>query len=109
MARLFDARTGAREAYFKNLRLPVPENDGRLNTMNLQGAMFPDMKMADRFVQFLTTQLKPENSQSATDIKILEIGSAYGKVCLKLFEQFNNIGYVAMDMDERHLQILAKM
>lgn len=88
----------ALEAVLQNLRLPDPTNDGRYNTLNHQGAMFPGLNENKK--KFLEIASDP-------DASVLDIGTAFGEICIRALE-FGCLDYVAVDIDASHLRILSR-
>lgn len=88
----------AEEAYNEGLQYPTPCKDGRLNTMNNMGAMFP-------VISSLALQFEKIACQPGT--KVLEIGPAYGYVCLHALKSGAS-DYTVVELDARHLKILAQ-
>ncbi len=95
---LLDPTLAAKDAIMQNLDMPTPHSDGRYNTLNERGAMSPNISALEE--KFIEIARQPNS-------KVVEIGTAYGKVCLKALEQGAN-HYVANDVDPKHLQILAR-
>lgn len=79
------------------LRLPTPEDDGRIQTLNKKGAMSPYFDEATtKFMGF------------AKNKKVLEVGGAYGNVMREVLKKYPNTIYHLNDLDERHLFIAAR-
>jgi len=97
-AKVLNVTQAAQEAIDSNLHLPAVTIDGRYNTMNEQGAMFPQLNANQR--QFL--QLAGQEN-----VSLLEIGPAYGHVCLEALKQGAQ-DYAAIELGEEHLKILAR-
>lgn len=87
----------ATEAITEDLREPEPTTDGRIQTLNNMGAMSPVIDP--------TTEAFIEEAVKSTSV--LEVGSAYGRVCIESLRRGVS-KYTANDLDERHLQILAR-
>ena len=88
----------AQQSIQENLNMPQPGSDGRIQTFNKMGAMYPIPDAV--FKPFIEICQMPGS-------KILDIGATYGLTC----EQALKAGckdYTAIDLDERHLKILAK-
>jgi len=85
------------EADYNGLSLPKPAEDGRINTLNNFGAMWPQIN--GELEKFLEVAIKP-------GAKILEIGAAYGVACMAALKR-DATDYTAVDLDKRHLSILA--
>ncbi len=85
------------EQYTKlDLKQPVPEEDGRIQTLNRKGAMSPQLDEATtQFIEF------------SQDKKVLEVGGAYGKVMIQVLKKYPNTVYHLNDLDPRHLFIAA--
>ncbi|MBP9828561.1 MAG: class I SAM-dependent methyltransferase [Proteobacteria bacterium] len=80
-----------------NLKIPMPENDGRTQTLNKKGAATAKFDYATK--KFL---------EYAKGKNVLEIGGAYGDVMLAALKQSKDTQYTLSDLDERHLFIAAK-
>ncbi|MBL0941236.1 MAG: class I SAM-dependent methyltransferase [Alphaproteobacteria bacterium] len=83
------------KAKIEEIDLPSPEEDGRIQTLNLKGAMAPTFD--------LMTQAFLNNIQGK---RALEIGAAYGNVLLESLKR-ECAHYTANDLDTRHLMIAA--
>jgi SAM-dependent methyltransferase len=83
--------------FSKNLSMPSPESDGRIQTLNEFGSMAPVFDPAT--LQFI---------QYSVGKKVLEIGAAYGKVMTEILSQNPSTEYHINDLDERHLFLAAK-
>lgn len=80
-----------------NLKIPKPEADGRIQTLNKKGAVTARFGYIEReFLKF------------GKDKEILEIGGCYGDIMLHALKQSEHTKYVLNDLDERHLFIAAK-
>jgi len=97
-AKLVDVGQAAQEALATDLDLPQLTIDGRYNTLNGHGAMFPTLTRNQ--LAFLDQAKQPESS-------VLEIGPAYGQVCLEALK-LGARDYVVVEMDGKHLKILAR-
>jgi len=99
MAALLDIDEAAKEASSLNLELPNSTDGKRFNTMNLNGFMYSTITENDQ--KFIDLASKPK-------MRVLEIGCAYGHVCLAAL----NLGatdFTAVDMEQDHLKILASL
>ncbi len=81
-----------------NLSLPKPLSDGRIQTLNNMGATSPKLDWISKdFIKYV----------SRKDRKVLEVGTAYGLVSVIGALKAGNKNYLAIDLDKRHLGILA--
>ncbi len=80
-----------------NLTPPIPDADGRLQSLNKRGAVTAKPDYAT--VEFL---------KYAKGKSVLEIGGAYGSVMLTALHQSKDTKYTLSDLDERHLFIASK-
>jgi|GEM_PF-542394 len=80
-----------------DLKPPVPDADGRLQTLNKRGAVTAAPDYAT--LEFL---------KYAKGKSVLEIGGAYGSVMLTALHQSKDTKYTLSDLDERHLFIASK-
>uniref|UniRef100_A0A915KY69 Methyltransferase domain-containing protein n=1 Tax=Romanomermis culicivorax TaxID=13658 RepID=A0A915KY69_ROMCU len=88
----------AQEARTEGLEWPSTAADGRYTTRNQLGAMSPRVsELARKFI----------NDSLQLGGKVLEIGCAYGLICMEALESGVR-DYVANDVDEGHLKILAR-
>lgn len=97
-AKELNPREAAQQSIQENLTMPQPDADGRVRTLNKMGAMYPIPNTV--FTPFLEVSQLPS-------AKVLDIGATYGLTC----QEALNAGckdYTAIDLDERHLKILAK-
>ena len=92
-----DSKTAAAQAVEENLKLPKQETDERVQTLNKKGAMSPRLDQISR--EFVSLAAKP-------NIKVLEIGAAYGLACIEALK-LEAQDYTVNDLDPRHLKILA--
>jgi SAM-dependent methyltransferase len=89
--------TAADDSVAQGLKMPSPDPDGRIQTMNKKGAMSPELdQISQEFVEFAA---KPE-------MRVLEIGAGYGLACTRALE-LGSKDYTANDLDLRHLKLLA--
>lgn len=78
-----------------DLKIPEPEEDGKIATLNQMGFMTPDQNPYNtRFIEFAAQSPFP----------VLEIGAAYGLTVLPTLERGSTV--IANDIDERHLLLL---
>lgn len=94
---ILDPFDAAKAAISENLRLPEPVADGRINTLNNYGAM--------KFAQFSATAIKFIEIASTPGSKSMDIGAAYGEVCLEALKR-GSTDCTAIDIEQRHLKIL---
>uniref|UniRef100_A0A915KLD1 Uncharacterized protein n=1 Tax=Romanomermis culicivorax TaxID=13658 RepID=A0A915KLD1_ROMCU len=80
----------------QDLKLPELGIDGRYPTMNQMLGM--SFVVRPETQSFLDIAIKPHS-------KVLEIGPAYGIVCLEALKRGAS-NYWAVDLDDRHLKIL---
>ena len=81
-----------------NLSLPKPLSDGRIQTLNKKGAMSPRLDwVTEKFISYA----------SKNNRKAFEVGSSYGLVSVIGDLKAENKDYTAVDVDKRHLGILA--
>lgn len=91
----------AEDAITNDLRLPDVTLLGRIQTMNNYGVMRHGQAGHDVSTkEFLAIASNPE-------AKVLEIGVAYGNVCMEAIKS-GCTNYTAVDLDERHVKILGK-
>uniref|UniRef100_A0A914C0P3 Methyltransferase type 12 domain-containing protein n=1 Tax=Acrobeloides nanus TaxID=290746 RepID=A0A914C0P3_9BILA len=96
---LLNSISAAEEAEKSNLKLPDPAPDGRINTLNSMGGSYKKLpEFTENFISLVKQYTKP---------KILEIGCAYGEACVNLMKEAE-VDYTAIDIDPRHLKILAR-
>lgn len=89
------ADTKELENFNSSIKVPAPDIDGRVNTLNKTGFMFNKLDpISERFITDTINSKFP----------ILEIGSAYGVVSQKAL--INKSIVVANDIDMRHLLLL---
>ncbi len=81
-----------------NLKMPEPESDGRIQTLNKKGAVTAKFDYAT--IEFL---------KFAQGKVVLEIGGTYGKVMITALRQSKSTQYTLNDLDPRHLFIAAKI
>lgn len=93
---VLDVEKCAVQAEIEDLQLPA--EDGRYNTLNETGAMHSSLREIDKV--FIEIACKPK-------AKVLEIGPAYGLVCMEALRR-GATNYIAIDIEEKHLNILAK-
>ena len=92
------SHTEALALYVANkLSIPLPENDGRIQTLNRFGSISPVFDTAT--LQFI---------KNSANKKVLEIGGGYGKVMVEVLSKDYSTEYHLNDLDERHLFISAK-
>lgn len=97
-AKELNPKEAAQQSIQENLTMPQPDADGRVRTLNKMGAMYsvPSTVLAP----FIEISQKP-------GAKVLDIGATYGLTCQEAL-QAGCEDYTAIDLDERHLKILAK-
>ncbi len=83
--------------YFTNL---TPDADGRIETLNNEGGMAPSATGAEKW---LLNDLK---LQDTANLRILEIGPAFGRLGIELYLQNFKGEYVAIDLSQEHLNHL---
>lgn len=81
----------------QELKLPAPQKDGRVSTLNDKGAMAPGLDKAS--AQFVSTK----------HTRVLEIGASYGLAMQEMLRNNASVEYHANDLDARHLFIAAKL
>lgn len=82
----------------ENLKIPEPEADGRIQTLNKKGAV--TAKFDDAAIEFL---------KFAEGKVVLEIGGTYGRGMLAALKRSKKTRYTLNDLDKRHLFIAAKI
>lgn len=97
-AAVLNVNQAAEQAVQENLKMPEPHPDGRIQTLNKMGAMSPVLDKASK--QFVERSIEP-------GVKVLEIGAGYGLACQRAL-QAGCKDYTAVDMDERHLKLMAQ-
>lgn len=80
-----------------NLKMPEPESDGRVQTLNKKGAVPAKLDYAT--IEFL---------KFAEGKVVLDVGGTYGKVMITALRQRKSTQYTLNDLDKRHLCIAAK-
>lgn len=81
----------------RSLRMPRPEANGTVPTLNGMGAMTPELDAyASVFVEFAATREEPA----------LDVGAAYGVATLAALERGARV--IANDVEPRHLAILKR-
>uniref|UniRef100_A0A914EBV7 Methyltransferase domain-containing protein n=1 Tax=Acrobeloides nanus TaxID=290746 RepID=A0A914EBV7_9BILA len=96
---ILDPVHAAKEAISEDLCLPKPASDGRINTLNNRGAM--------KFNFFSKTASKFIDIAIQPGMKVLDIGAAFGEVAMEALRK-GAMDYTAIDLDEKHLKILAR-
>lgn len=97
-AKELNPKEAAQQSIQENLNMPQPDSDGRIRTLNKMGAMYP----------IPNTIFKPFIEISQTPgAKVIDIGTTYGLTCQNALKAGCK-DYTAIDLDERHLKILAK-
>lgn len=82
----------------ESLKIPEPEVDGRIQTLNKKGGVTAKFDYAT--IEFL---------KFAEGKVVLEIGGAYGKVMLAALKRNKATQYTLSDLEIRHLYIAAKI
>lgn len=96
---LFEAKLAAQQAVKDGLTLPIVDPlFERCPTLNYNGYMRVTVREITK--KFLDIAVQPK-------AKVLEIGAAFGNVCLRALES-GATNYTAMDKEEKHLKILAR-
>jgi len=83
--------------YFPDFK---PDSDGRLETLNNEGGMAPIATGAERW---LLADLKQQDNKNT---RLLEIGPAFGRFPIELFQEGFSGSYTAIDLSEEHLSYL---
>lgn len=97
-AKELNSKEAAQQAVQENLKMPKPDPDGRISTLNKMGAMSPDLDAVSKLFVAASKVL---------DAKVLEIGAGYGLACQESLKA-GCTNYTAVDLDDRHLKLLAK-
>lgn len=97
---LLDAVQAAEDAINSNLTLPDAAPDGRTNALNDYGGSY--RKMGEFTEHFVAT------AKEIPNVKILEVGPAFGEGCLNIFQQCDVADYTAIDPEAKHLKIVAR-
>jgi len=87
----------AQEAKNANLHLPQAFDGKSFPTMNQTGSMYSSVNNLDR--KFINAA-----SSGKENIRVLEIGCAYGHICLEALKN-GCMDYTAVDTDENHLKV----
>lgn len=83
-------------------RLPTPDVDGRIETLNNKGAMAPTPDIISQ--QFMEDLTKFKQS-----LNVLEIGPAYGNTAMEIVANNNFLGiYTVLDMSKKHIEIIQR-
>jgi len=98
MAYQLDVTKAAAEANQLCLQLPKSPDKNHFKTMNHTGAMFNYINSFDR--RFIN-----EACRKAENFRVLEIGCAYGHICLAALSNGCN-HYTAVEPEENHLKVL---
>ena len=94
----FSYEDALRKCDENNLKIPDPEADGRVQTLNKKGAVTAEFDYATReFLKFAKGKV------------VLEVGGTYGKVMMAALRQSESTKYTLSDLDARHLFIAAKI
>jgi len=83
--------------YFPDLK---PDADGRIETLNNEGGMAPSATGAE---VWLLSDLK---KQDTTNLRLLEIGPAFGRFPIELFNEGFKGTYTAIELSDDHLRYL---
>ena len=92
-----DPEIASQQALDEKLTMPIPDPDGRIQTLNKKGAMSPQLDQISK--KFVEDAAQPGHI-------VLEIGAGYGLACLEALQKGAE-NYTVNDMDARHLKILA--
>lgn len=82
------------QEYYPTLAI---DQDGRIETLNNEGGMAPSATGAEIW---LLKDLQSSNK----DLRVLEIGPAFGRLAIELFSQGFQGHYTALDLSNDHLQ-----
>jgi len=96
MAHRLDFIKAAQEAQNENLHLPESFDGKSIRTMNQTGSMYSTVNNFDQ--KFISAAIETGN------LRVLEIGCAYGHICLEALENGCN-EYTAVDTDGNHLKV----
>ena len=96
---LLNTIDAAEDAIKNNINVPENEADNRVKTMN----NFGYMRVGKTKLQVSTKQFL--EIASTPGAKVLEIGAAYGEVCMEAL-RLGATDYTAVDLEENHLKIL---
>jgi len=100
MAQILNVHEAAQEAQDLNIFLPHANDGKTFSTKNRSGFMYATLNSNDR--AFIELASEEEGKR-----RVLDIGCAYGYVCLAALRQGAR-DVTAVDMDPDHLRVLAK-